>query len=194
VSFCPMSESRVIDGEEFEGEEEEEVVEAVKEAPQSSAAVVDGEDEEEEEAAPKPTETVASDATKKEAGEAKEVHADSTAKKEEKPASEKAAASPAASTGSEKASVQTSEATGHRTQTKQYRSMLEQERTQKFREVRDRLYLNVGKQWSSIYAQISKELATASGSGLATSLSVTQDAAKALHSATSDIQKLASAF
>ena len=153
-----MSETHIIDGEEFEGEEEEE-----EETP-VAAAVVDGEDDEEEGAA---------------------------AAEEQSAAPKEAVAQPAGSETSQDAGAAAAAAAaapGEKTPVRQ--STLEQERLARFREQRDRLFADVGRQWSSVYTQVNRELAAASGTGLAGALSVTQDAAKSLRSARADVEKL----
>lgn len=156
-----MSETHVIDGEEFEGEEEEE------ETP-VAVAVVDGEDDEAAEAEQPP-------AAPSEAG------AQTGCEGAAPPAAGETAAAAAVAPAATAAAEKTLPAR---------RSTLEQERLARFREQRDRLFADVGRQWAGVYTQVHRELAAASGTGLAGALSVTQDAAKALRSARTDVEKL----
>lgn len=153
-----MSETHIIDGEEFEGEEEEE-----EETPVATA-VVDSKDKE------STAETVTGDAPPKTTSNS------SAAQPGESAAGEGENKGTGAKEKAEKTPVP--------------RSVLEQERLARFREQRDRLFADVGRQWSSVYTQVNRELAAASGTGLAGALSVTQDAAKALRSARTDLEKL----
>lgn len=168
-----MSETHVIDGEEFEGEEEEEVEETPV-----AAAVVDGEEEEEEEEQEKAAAKEQPAAAPKEAG----------AQTESASAAQVAASETQQGAGEAAAAATTATAAAEKTPGRQ--SALEQERVARFREQRDRLFADVGRQWSSVYTHVNRELAAASGTGLAGALSVTQDAAKALRSARTDIEKL----
>ena len=167
------------EGEEFEGEEEEEQQVPTVAAP-PAAAVVDGEDEEDEDGGTGQSQSLAGDvAQKKDAKEGAPA-----AQPQQKAGAAEAAA--AAETAQQAVPKKAKTGSGPLRQ----QTAVERLRVQAFCESRDKLVADAGKQWSSVYAQVEKELAAAAGSGLAGSLSVTQDAAKTLHSATADLQKL----